>query len=187
MWFNITQYLPFTIPLCQARDPPSNPVSHTAWPGSYRWRQRSSLFLSLFLLSRARLFETPWTVACTKLLLPWDFLGKSTGVGCHFLLQKEALGGSICLRSQRWWVMEAEFVSESFASECKPLITKRTVTSWTNVSKCSWLFLLTAWNKLSPPSAKWYLDFGQYQNHYCHRIYICFGVSCLSEGYDFSL
>ena len=23
----------------------------------------------------------------TKLLRPWDFLGKSTGVGCHFLLQ----------------------------------------------------------------------------------------------------
>ena len=35
----------------------------------------------------ARLFETPWTVACTKLLCPWDFQGKSTGVGCHFLLQ----------------------------------------------------------------------------------------------------
>ena len=34
-----------------------------------------------------RLFATPWTVACTKLLQPWDFLGKSTGVGCHFLLQ----------------------------------------------------------------------------------------------------
>ena len=28
-----------------------------------------------------------WTVACTRLLCPWDFLGKSTGVGCHFLLQ----------------------------------------------------------------------------------------------------
>ena len=26
-------------------------------------------------------------VACTRLLHPWDFLGKSTGVGCHFLLQ----------------------------------------------------------------------------------------------------
>ena len=24
----------------------------------------------------------------TRLLRPWDFLGKSTGVGCHFLLQK---------------------------------------------------------------------------------------------------
>ena len=38
-------------------------------------------------LSRARLFVTPWTVACTKLLCPWGFLGKSTGVGCRFLLQ----------------------------------------------------------------------------------------------------
>ena len=38
-------------------------------------------------LSHARLFVTPWIVACTKLLRPWDFQGKSTGVGCHFLLQ----------------------------------------------------------------------------------------------------
>ena len=39
------------------------------------------------LLSRARLFATPWIVASTKLLGPWDFQGKSTGVGCHFFLQ----------------------------------------------------------------------------------------------------
>ena len=38
-------------------------------------------------LSHARLFVTPWIVACTKLLHPWDFQGKSPGVGCHFLLQ----------------------------------------------------------------------------------------------------
>ena len=38
-------------------------------------------------LSCARLFATLWTVACTKLLHPWDFQGKSTGVGCHFLFQ----------------------------------------------------------------------------------------------------
>ena len=37
--------------------------------------------------SSARLFATPWTVDCTKLLRPWNFQGKSTGVGCHFLLQ----------------------------------------------------------------------------------------------------
>ena len=39
------------------------------------------------LLSRVWLFATPRMVACTRLLHPWDFLGKSTGVGCHFLLQ----------------------------------------------------------------------------------------------------
>ena len=38
-------------------------------------------------LSRVRLFVTPRTVACTRLLCPWDFLSKSIGVGCHFLLQ----------------------------------------------------------------------------------------------------
>ena len=39
-------------------------------------------------LSRVQLFLTPWTVAY-RLLRPWDFLGKGTGVGCHFLLQIE--------------------------------------------------------------------------------------------------
>ena len=37
------------------------------------------------LLSRVRLFETPWTVAYQA--PPWNFPGKSTGVGCCFLLQ----------------------------------------------------------------------------------------------------
>ena len=37
------------------------------------------------LLSRVRLFTTPWTAA-TRLLRPWDFSGKSIGVGCHHLL-----------------------------------------------------------------------------------------------------
>ena len=37
-------------------------------------------------LGRDRLFATPWTVAY-RLLSPWNFSGKSTGVGCHFLLQ----------------------------------------------------------------------------------------------------
>ena len=38
-------------------------------------------------LSRVRLFATPWAVPCTRLLHSWHFLGKSSEVGCHFLLQ----------------------------------------------------------------------------------------------------
>ena len=41
-----------------------------------------SIVLSCF--SRVRLFVTPWTVAC-QAPRPWDFQGKNTGVGCHFL------------------------------------------------------------------------------------------------------
>ena len=36
-------------------------------------------------LSRLRLLATPWTTA-HQALCPWDFPGKSTGVGCHCLL-----------------------------------------------------------------------------------------------------
>ena len=35
------------------------------------------------------LFMTLWTVAA-RLLCPWDFPGKNTGAGCHFLLQSLA-------------------------------------------------------------------------------------------------
>ena len=38
------------------------------------------------VLSHVRFFVTSWTVAA-RLLCPWDFPGKNTGVGCHFLLQ----------------------------------------------------------------------------------------------------
>ena len=35
-------------------------------------------------LSHVWLFMTPWTVAPARLLCPWDFPGKNTGVGCHY-------------------------------------------------------------------------------------------------------
>ena len=37
-------------------------------------------------LSSVRLLATPWTTA-HQALHPWDFPGKSTGVGCHCLLR----------------------------------------------------------------------------------------------------
>ena len=37
--------------------------------------------------SLSQLFVTPWTVLPARLLCPWNFLGKSTRVGCHALLQ----------------------------------------------------------------------------------------------------
>ena len=40
---------------------------------------------------------TPWTAAYQEVLHggPWDFLGKSTGVGCHCLTHKHLLLRSI--------------------------------------------------------------------------------------------
>ena len=38
------------------------------------------------MFSHVWLFVTLWTIAL-RFLCPWDFSGKSTGVGCHFLLQ----------------------------------------------------------------------------------------------------
>ena len=46
---------------------------------------------------------TPWTVA-SRLLCPWDYLGKNIGVNCHFLLQGIFLtqGWNLCLLHRRW-------------------------------------------------------------------------------------
>ena len=38
------------------------------------------------VLSHVQFLATPWTVA-SRLLHPWDFPGKNTGVDYHFLLQ----------------------------------------------------------------------------------------------------
>ena len=38
------------------------------------------------VLSHIQLFSSPWTVA-PRLLCPWNFPGKNTRMGCHFLLQ----------------------------------------------------------------------------------------------------
>ena len=41
----------------------------------------------LSCFSRVQLFVTLWTILA-RLLCPWDSPGKSTGVSCHFLLQR---------------------------------------------------------------------------------------------------
>ena len=67
------------------------------WMCSPTWKLSEPVLLGCFWrllymkvkvksLSRDRLFVTPWTVPARH-LRPWDFPGKSTGVGCHFLLQ----------------------------------------------------------------------------------------------------
>ena len=38
----------------------------------------------MLVLNHVQLFATPWAVAPLK----WDFPGKNTGVGWHFLLQE---------------------------------------------------------------------------------------------------
>ena len=64
----------------------------------------------VFRLSHVQLFVTPWTVRsrlCFRLLCPWDFSGKNTGVGSHFLLQEifptqESNIYLLCLLHYRW-------------------------------------------------------------------------------------
>ena len=54
------------------------------------------------LLSWVWLLVTPWTGPPARLLCPWDFPGKSTGVGCHCLLRFLLLGTAKTVRHCMW-------------------------------------------------------------------------------------
>ena len=69
--------------------PTSNFSSRKAGDSVTTSSHRARLAVRLLLLShfsRVRLCVIPQTAA-TRLPRPWDSPGKSTGVGCHFLLQ----------------------------------------------------------------------------------------------------
>ena len=78
--------------LCDPRDgsPPGPPVPGIlqartlewvaiSFSNSWKWK------VKVKSLSHVQLLATPWTAA-HQAPLPWDFPGKSTGVGCHCLL-----------------------------------------------------------------------------------------------------
>ena len=79
--------------------------------------------------SRSVVSDSSWPhgLQPTRLLHPWDFPGKSTGVGCHCLL---------CHRTPRWWEflfpyyvwnMYFEYAS---ASWLKPTTTRKWTEDW---------------------------------------------------------
>ena len=79
--------------LCDPTDgsPPGSSVPGILQPRIVGWVAISSSNarkwkVKVKSLSCVRLVATPW-LQPTRLLHPWDFPGKNTGVGCHFLLQ----------------------------------------------------------------------------------------------------
>ena len=67
---------------------------------------RGNVCVRAQLLSHMQLFAISWTWA-TRLFRPWNFPGKNTGMGCHFLLQEilPTQGSNprlLCLLHCRW-------------------------------------------------------------------------------------
>ena len=66
----------------------------------------------------------PHGLQCTRLLHPWDFPGKSTGVGCHCLLRNCLLGVQNCFSSAKSrkevGVVRVACGSQVFGSVCNP-------------------------------------------------------------------
>ena len=65
-------------------------------------------------LSRADA-QQPHGLQPTRLLRPWDFAGKSTGVGCHGLLQEEDYTSSNYLDAQIHIETAVNVIQEMFS------------------------------------------------------------------------
>ena len=82
--------------LCNPIDgsPPGSPVPGILQARTLEWVAISfsnawKWKMKVKSLSRVWLLVTPWTAA-HQALCPWDFPGKSTGVGCHCLLLRSS-------------------------------------------------------------------------------------------------
>ena len=81
-----------------------------SWVRETRYKTRHSVFecvCSVALVMSASL--QPYRLQPTRLLCPWDFPGKNTGMGCHALLQGIFLtqGSNLCLLwlLHCWWIL----------------------------------------------------------------------------------
>ena len=65
-------------------------IDKIPWTWSISLLKSSYIFLLLLLLSCSIMSDSLWPhgLQSTRLLCPWDFPGKNTRVGCHFLLQR---------------------------------------------------------------------------------------------------
>jgi len=72
------------------------------------------------VLIHVQLFETPWI----RLLCPWDFPGRNTGVGCYFLLQGifPTQGWNQCLLPLLNWQERHDFFTISATWEAQHAI-----------------------------------------------------------------
>ena len=81
----------------------------------------------------------------TRLLCPWDFPGKSTGVGCHCLLLIHFLGGLICLMDLNtfYTLPTHEFVFPNWISHLNSMYILMTCWRTLNVERLSknWICL----------------------------------------------
>ena len=98
-----------------------------------KWRQGKSLshfyrmtqVTLILLFSYSVVFDSlqPHGLQPTRLLCPWDFPGKSTGVGCHFLLQEvfPTQGWNLSLLQLLYWLVDFLLLSR----QGRPQVTLR--------------------------------------------------------------
>ena len=95
--------------LCDPTDgsPPGSPILGTLQARTLEWVSISfsnagKWKVRVKSLSHVQLLATPWTAA-HQALHPWDFPGKSTGVGCHCRVQNKVWPWKVYQQQNTWW------------------------------------------------------------------------------------
>ena len=83
----------------------------------------------------------------TKLLCPWHFPGKNTGVGCHFLLQGTFLTQGSNLRLLHWQADSLPLSDLQFSSVQSLSRVQLFATPWTPARQAS-LSIINSWSSL---------------------------------------
>ena len=108
---------------------------------SGQFRKRQNRYLITFALIPSSGLSPLYHAQLTRLLYPWDFLGKNTEVGCHFLLQGIFLtqGSNPHLLHPLHW----QTVSLPLAPPGKPSVKCVFVNIFSKSVHC--LFILSTW------------------------------------------
>ena len=82
-----------------------------------------------------RIQTVAYQAAPTRLLLPWEFPGKNTGVGCHFLLQRNLPNPGIKPGSPA-------LQADTLPSELPEKFSSHLGSPRINIDQCNWWYLL---------------------------------------------
>ena len=74
--------------------------------------------------------QRPHGLQPTRLLCPWDFPGKSTGVGCHCLLRQSCLGGGKWLDIRKIMIETVKQTNKTDNYKFKDAITMHGLLRW---------------------------------------------------------
>ena len=116
------------------------------------------LLLLLFIPKQNPTLFQPYRLLPTRLLHPWDFPGKNTSVGCHFLLQGIFLTQGMNLPLMRWLEkamdnpLQYSCLENPMDGGAWQAAVHGVLKSWTQLSNFTFTFIFMHWRRKWQPT-----------------------------------